>query len=118
MSPLVPVAGALSVVSELGCRVAVVVVIATVVRRHCPVAYRPLLGWSIASLAWTACVQLGYAAMNHLMQLGTGDDFMAAHSALSIVSTAAETALTAWLLMGLVTLAKQSAAVGHRSVSR
>ena len=87
------------------CEIAVLVAIATVVRRHRPDAYRALLSWAIASLAsyivaWVARAIVPYAA-NHEI-----DNLLRMGALLTAFNAALHIVLVILLIRGLVAIAQ------------
>ena len=87
-------------------QVALLVVIATAVRRHRPDAFRPLLAWSIACLAYTVLRSVVSALVNVLAARGGMDAMFLAQLAETCISVVVGGVLVALLALGLVRLAQ------------
>jgi hypothetical protein len=96
----------LSVLASLGCQIVLLVVVATVVRRHRPDAHGPLLGWAIAALASAIVLPaLGFGATAVAGRAGI-EALVQAQTATILLNTVAHVALVALLVRGLVKIAQ------------
>lgn len=91
----------------LACEVAVVVVVATVVKRHRPDAYGTLLAWAIGSLVVTIAFAVAYPVTAKLVPASAGvDGYLTALAILGFVRAAVSVALLVVFIRGLVALAE------------
>lgn len=96
---------AFSIVSSIGGAIAVLWVVATVVRRQRPDAYRPLLAWAVASLVMILVNIVAYPLVGFFVR-GSIDDYLAATGVLRIVSASIGVGLVVLLVRGLVAIAQ------------
>jgi hypothetical protein len=90
-----------SSIVNVGCAVALLVIVAGAVRRHRPDAYRGLLGWSVGMLVMTVVMPLGQSVLPLLL-----DSLYLGHIVLTVVSTIIHVGLFVLLAFGLVALAQ------------
>jgi len=92
----------------IGCEVAIVAVVATVVKRQRPDAYRGLLAWSIGSLVAGLAFTAAYPLMSVFVSLsGDGtDSYFQWLAVIALARMAVEVALVVVLIKGLVALAQ------------
>jgi hypothetical protein len=88
------------------CDVAVLVVVATVVRRHRPDAYRGLLAWSIGTTAVYALMTIAHMVTPYLLSSGGIDSFYKSNALLSILGMLLHLGLLVVFIRGLVALAQ------------
>ncbi len=100
----------LSFLVQLGLQVALIVLVATVVRRHRPDAYKTLLGWAIASLVVTTLARVaGSVAPVFLVRDGGVEAFYQEQVVFTLVWIPITIGLFVWLARGLVKLAQPPA---------
>jgi hypothetical protein len=87
-------------------QIALLVVIATVVRRHRPDAYRPLLAWSIVGLVFGVVGWVGGFAVRVVMARDGIDAMLKAQVATGLVGAVEHVILVVLLIRGLVALAQ------------
>jgi hypothetical protein len=96
----------LSLLASLGCQIVLLVVVATVVRRHRPDAHGALLGWAIAALVSAIVLPaVGFAAVAIAGRAGI-EAILQAQTATILLNTLAHVALVALLVRGLVKIAQ------------
>jgi hypothetical protein len=100
------ISSGLSSLVAIGGEIAIVVVVATVVKRHRPDAYGKLLAWAIASLVVTLALSAAYPLMPLFVRSGETDAYLVALSMIAFARTAANIALVLLLVRGLVALAQ------------
>ncbi len=100
------ISSGLSSLVAIGGEITIVVVVATVVKRHRPDAHAKLLAWAIASLVVTLALNAAYPLMSVLVRSGGTESYLFAVSMLGFVRTAANVALVLLLVRGLVALAQ------------
>lgn len=100
------ISSGLSSLVAIGGEIAIIVVVATVVKRHRPDAYGKLLAWAIASLVVTLALSAAYPLMPLFVRSGGTDTYLVALSIIAFVRTAANIALVLLLVRGLVALAQ------------
>jgi hypothetical protein len=86
--------------------ITVLVIVATVVRRQRPDAYRPLLWWSIGSLVFVAANFVGYPALAFFVRDSGTEGYLKALSIFRIVTSLAHLGLAVVLVRGLVAIAQ------------
>lgn len=92
---------------SIACEVAVLVVVATVVKRHRPDAYRGLLFWAIGSVSFYAALNIARALVPLFTRSGGGiESYLLASSLLTVVGMAGHIALVVVFIRGLVALAQ------------
>jgi hypothetical protein len=87
-------------------QVTLLVVIATVVRRHRPDAYRPLLAWSIVGLVFGVVGWIAAFAMRVVMARDGIDAVLKTQAATGLLGAVEHVILVVLLIRGLVALAQ------------
>ena len=100
------IASGISSLLAIAGEITVLVVVATVVRRHRPDAYRPLLWWSIGALVMTGVNVIGYPLLAVVLARAGTESYLKAMSVWRIVSSLAYLGLTLVLVRGLVAVAQ------------
>lgn len=107
MSSLLSLTFGFSWLVSLACEITLIVVVATVVRRHRPDAYGGLLGWAVASLVWSLVHQglVTVAPMLLARDRGT-EGLLSVHAGITVLGAIVHVVLFAVLLRALVKLAQ------------
>lgn len=100
------ISSGLSTLVALAGEIAVVVVVATVVKRHRPDAYGKLLTWAVASLVTTLVLTATYPLLGFFVRSGGTDSYLVALSIVAFLRTAVNVALVLLLVRGLVAIAQ------------
>jgi hypothetical protein len=104
----VGVGSGFSLVASIGGAIAVLWVVGTVVRRHRPDAYRPLLAWAIASLVATLVNFIVYPLLSVVMMRSGGGtaSYVAALEVVRLGTSAIHVGVVVLLVRGLVAIAQ------------
>jgi hypothetical protein len=90
----------------VACEIALLVVVLTVVRRHRPDAYRPLLLWAATSLGLGLVGRVAGFVTTRFMATGGIDAIIRIQAINALVGIAIHVALVALLIRGLVAIAQ------------
>ncbi len=96
----------LSFLVSLAGEVALLVVVATVVRRHRPDAWGGLLAWAIAALVASVTSHVGSTIVTGIAAAGSIDTLITVQSVIVLVGAAINIGLVVLLARGLVKLAQ------------
>jgi hypothetical protein len=96
----------LSIFVGLGCSIAILVVVATVVRRHRPDAHGPLLGWAIAGLAVAIVLPALHIGSRAIRARDDFETLLTTQIILGVLGTVLQVVLVVLLVRGLVKLAQ------------
>lgn len=93
---------------SFACDVAILVVIATIVRRHRPDAYRGLLGWAIGSLGVFVLMTVARTVLPIVANTSSGgmESYFRMSALLTIFGTALHVVLVVLFIKGLTALAQ------------
>lgn len=97
--------GASTLVSFI-CEVAILVVVATIVKRHRPDAYRGLMAWAIGSLGVFVFLGIARAVVPFVSRGGDMEGYFRATSLLSIMGIVLHVVLVVIFIRGLVAIAQ------------
>lgn len=100
------IAMTISFLVSLAGEVLILVLVATVVRRHRPDAWRGLLAWAVASLVASIFTRVGWTVGLALAGQGGVDSVVTAQAVLTLVNTGITIVLFLLLARGLVLLAQ------------
>ena len=95
-----------SVIVSLASQIAVVVVIATVVKRHRQDAYKALLAWAVGSLALSIASMIAYPALAMLTASGSIDAMLRGQAILTFLHIPLSVFVVVLLVRGLVAIAQ------------
>lgn len=90
----------------IGAQIAILVVVATVVRRHRPDAYRPLLVWSVVGLVFGVVGWMSTMLIRFVAARDGVDALMMAQVGIGVLGAVEHVVLVILLLRGLVALAQ------------
>ena len=100
------IAMTISFLVSLAGEVLILVLVATVVRRHRPDAWRGLLAWAVASLVASILTRVGWTVGLALAGQGGVDSIVTAQAVLTLVNAGVTIVLFLLLARGLVLLAQ------------
>lgn len=106
---MLAIASLLPALVGIGLLVAIVVVIATVGKRHRPDAYGWLLGWAIGTLAWTFLSDVVHLVLPRVVE--RSETVFAMFSGFSLLGTAVHVGLSLLFIRGFVAIAQPPARV-------
>ena len=98
-------ASSVATLTALACDVALVWVVATVVKRHRPDAYRPLLTWALASLATLILSYVAYP-VSAMLSGSYPEGYVFAIGLIGLARSAVAIVLLLLLVRGLVAIAQ------------
>lgn len=91
---------------SFACEIAILVVVATIVRRHRPDAYRGLLTWAIGSLGVFVFLALARTIIPFFTRGGDMEGYFRASSLLSMLGIGLHVVLVILFIRGLVAIAQ------------
>lgn len=100
------ISSGVSTLVAIGGEIAIVIVAATVVKRHRPDAYGKLLAWAVASLVVTVVLSATYPLLGVVVRSGGTEAYLVALAIVAFVRTALNIGLVLLLVRGLVALAQ------------
>lgn len=105
-SSFASIGSSVSTLTAVACDVGIIWIVATVVKRHRPDAYRPLLAWAIASLMTLIVFFFAYPAAAALRVDSGAEGYVFAIGVLGFARAGVSIVLVLLLIRGLVALAQ------------
>jgi hypothetical protein len=101
----------ISFIGSVGGAIALLWVVATVVRRHRPDAYGPLLAWAVASLVATGANFVVYPLAGLMLRRESSAEYLAVLDVVRVFFAIVHVGLVVLLVRGLVVIAQPPKAV-------